>query len=81
MSLPLMSEKYKIGTKPSVEETSDQWLVEDMFDFENVGFSKNVDDLKYLICADCERGPIGWHVIAEANKFYVSCSRVKYGEQ
>ena len=79
MSLPLMSEKYKIGTKPTVETMADHWLVQDMFDFENVGFTKNVDNLKFLICADCERGPIGWHVLTESDKFYVSCTRVKYG--
>ena len=33
--------------------------VHDMYDFENIGFSKPVDSVKYLICADCEAGPIG----------------------
>lgn len=79
MPLPVMAEKYKIGTKPTVETSCDQWLIADMFDFENVGFSKTVDDvLKYLICADCERGPIGWHTITESDKFYITCNRVKY---
>ena len=80
MSLPVMTEKYKIGSKPTVETCSEHWLVTDMFDFENVGFSKNVDDIKYLICADCERGPVGWHVVTETDKFYISCTRVKYGQ-
>ena len=31
-----------------------------MFDFDNVGFSKTVDDCKFLTCADCEIGPIGY---------------------
>ena len=38
-----------------------QWYrVDDMFDFDNVGFSKTVDDCKFLTCADCEIGPIGY---------------------
>ena len=78
MFLPHMTEKYRIGTKPSGDTLSDHWLVEDMFQFENVGFSKSVDDTKYLICADCEIGPIGWHKITEQNKFYIACARVKY---
>ena len=33
-----------------------------MFDFDNVGFSRTVEDgVKYLVCADCEMGPIGYH--------------------
>ena len=53
------------------------YLVEDMFDFDNLGFSKTVGDIKYLICADCEIGPIGWHSI-ETRKSYVAVSRVKH---
>ena len=30
-----------------------------MFTFENIGFSNTVGDFKYLICADCDMGPIG----------------------
>jgi hypothetical protein len=48
-----------------------------MFDFDNLGFSKTVGDIKYLICADCEIGPIGWHSI-ESKKSYVAISRVKH---
>ena len=37
------------------------WLqIADIFDFANVGFTRTVDsNIKYLTCADCERGPIG----------------------
>jgi hypothetical protein len=48
-----------------------------MFDFDNLGFSKTVKDVKYLICADCEIGPIGWHSL-ETKKSYVAVSRVKH---
>merc|ERR1711937_322073 len=48
-------------------ETFKSWIeVADIFDFYNVGFSKTVNtDLKYLICADCERGPIGVQYISK----------------
>lgn len=75
-----MTDKYKIGTDPSGDTLSKFWLVEDMFHFENVGFSKTVDQtVKYLICADCERGPIGWHDISNRKEYFVSAERVKYG--
>lgn len=35
------------------------WIIDDMFTFENIGFSNPVGDYKYLICADCDMGPIG----------------------
>lgn len=55
------------------------WVVEDMFTFENIGFSNSVGDFKYLICADCEMGPVGYHVIS-SKKNYVALERVKHEE-
>ncbi|OLY78108.1 putative guanine nucleotide exchange factor MSS4-like protein [Smittium mucronatum] len=38
------------------------WCVSDVFKFENIGMSKPVEgDLRYLICADCDCGPLGYH--------------------
>lgn len=54
------------------------WVVGDIFDFENVGFTKGVGNIKYLICADCEIGPIGWHFIDEKRSYYVSLERVNH---
>lgn len=54
-------------------------MVADMFHFENVGFSKNVGNIKYLVCADCEVGPIGWHCI-DTKISYVANQRVKHVE-
>ena len=54
----------------------DFWLVEDMFHFENVGFSKAVNNVKYLICADCEMGPIGFHDPASPKEFFVALTRI-----
>lgn len=54
------------------------WLVDDMYTFENVGFTKDVGKVKYLICADCEIGPIGWHCLDDKKSFYVALDRVNH---
>jgi len=53
------------------------WCVDNMYAFENVGFSKTVDGVKYLICADCEIGPIGWHDL-NTKLSYVSLCKTSY---
>lgn len=62
------------------EELVDFWFVNDMFIFENVGFSNTVDKRKYLICADCEMGPLGYHDIA-TKKCYLALQRVHHGNE
>lgn len=65
--------------KPEDGETlQDHWVVNDMFMFENVGFSNTVGTIKYLICADCEIGPIGFHDTQTKNEFYIAFDRVKH---
>ena len=59
------------------EKLAQFYRVEDMFDFDNVGFSKTVDNMKYLICADCDAGPIGYHDL-NTKKCYVALSRIKH---
>ncbi|KAM9859567.1 guanine nucleotide exchange factor MSS4 isoform 1-T2 [Aulostomus maculatus] len=54
------------------------WLVDDVYTFENVGFTKDVGRIKYLICADCEIGPIGWHCLDDKKSFYVAVERVNH---
>ncbi|KAK3761143.1 hypothetical protein RRG08_022547 [Elysia crispata] len=58
---------------------NDFWLVTNMMTFDNVGFSKAVDNIMYLICADCEMGPIGWHSIDDKKAYYIAVARVKHG--
>ncbi|KAG1332640.1 hypothetical protein G6F62_007140 [Rhizopus arrhizus] len=53
------------------ENDSYFWLVGNMMDFENIGFSKTVGTIKYLSCADCDLGPIGYHDTIQAPKEYV----------
>lgn len=53
------------------------WRVDDMFTFYNIGFSKTVGNKKYLVCADCERGPIGYHDL-DTKKSYLATDMVSY---
>ncbi|NXG36270.1 MSS4 factor, partial [Dromaius novaehollandiae] len=56
----------------------EHWLVRDMFSFENVGFTRDVGNVKFLVCADCEAGPIGWHCLDDKESFYVALERVAH---
>ena len=59
------------------EQISEFWSVKDMMAFENVGFSKDTaDGKKFLICADCEVGPLGFHDTTRSEKvYYIAVSR------
>ncbi|PIA15077.1 Mss4-like protein [Coemansia reversa NRRL 1564] len=65
---------------PREEKGSWFWCLKDMMAFENVGFSKLVDNVKFLSCADCNLAPIGYHDTADkTNKEYlVAVDRVVY---
>ncbi|XP_029429789.1 guanine nucleotide exchange factor MSS4 [Rhinatrema bivittatum] len=78
--LPSMRKKTALAgdTSPEGETLQDHWLVDDMYSFENIGFTKDVGNIKYLICADCEIGPIGWHCLEDKKSFYVALERVKH---
>ena len=77
--LPFMQKKKALTSDNQQGETlCRHWLVHDMYAFENVGFSMTVDSIKYLACADCECGPIGWHDINDRTKFYVALERVEH---
>ena len=66
------------GGGPEGDLLQEHWLVEDMFTFENVGFTKDVGNIKFLVCADCEVGPIGWHCLDDKDSFYVALDRVSH---
>lgn len=65
------------GDSKMVEKLTDFWCVNDIYTFENIGFSHTVGQTKYLACADCERGPVGWHSL-ETRKSFVALSRVRH---
>jgi hypothetical protein len=75
-SMRLKSDSHATGDDG--ETLTDFWLVDNMYTFENVGFSNTVGTIKYLICADCEIGPIGWHDIQDKAAFFVALQRVKH---
>ncbi|KAH0828627.1 Mss4-like protein [Lanmaoa asiatica] len=74
---------------PAPPATVQWWLVTPSpMEFENVGFSRSVvrsagdttaspKPIKFLICADCDIGPLGWSEEG-GNEFWLACSRVKY---
>ena len=72
------------GSDHTCDSLESFWLVSDMFTFENVGFSHTVNNqTKYLVCANCERGPIGFSPINPVTnqlekEFYVAIDRIKY---
>ncbi|XP_026272031.1 guanine nucleotide exchange factor MSS4 homolog [Frankliniella occidentalis] len=74
-ALPAMT-KQKNQIIDEKHELREFWKVKDMFQFENVGFSNTVDGVKYLTCADCEMGPIGWHDLVTKENF-IAVSRVR----
>ena len=51
-------EKDREGDKEILKEF---FRVEDMFDFDNLGFTNTVENRKFLSCADCDLGPLGYH--------------------
>uniref|UniRef100_A0A8C0A8A2 Uncharacterized protein n=1 Tax=Bos mutus grunniens TaxID=30521 RepID=A0A8C0A8A2_BOSMU len=52
-------------------------LVDDMFIFQNMEFTKVVGN-SFLVCVDCEIGPIGCHCLDDKNSFYVSLEWVSH---
>jgi len=56
------------------------WSVNDMFDFENIGFTNTVNGkYKYLTCADCELPILGIQFQDSDDKLnYVALERVNY---
>lgn len=76
ISLPPMTVEKEKDHPCEEVQLYDVWLVDDMFTFENVGFSNTVGSMKYLTCADCEVGPIGWQDLTKPTEIYVAHERV-----
>lgn len=71
-----MPEMLPTPGEPVQEESLKRFCcVDDIFTFENMGFSKTVGDQKYLACAECELGPLGFHDLV-TKKSYLSVDRV-----
>ncbi|NXU48783.1 MSS4 factor, partial [Turnix velox] len=80
IQLPAMRKKAASGGggDGAGDVLREHWLVRDMFSFENVGFTRDVGNVKFLVCADCEAGPIGWHCLDDKDSFYVALERVAH---
>ncbi|XP_035203156.1 guanine nucleotide exchange factor MSS4 [Oxyura jamaicensis] len=76
--LPAMRKKAVAAAANGGDVVREHWLVRDMFSFENVGFTRDVGNVKFLVCADCEAGPIGWHCLDDKDSFYVALERVAH---
>ncbi|KAH8334047.1 hypothetical protein KR059_006057 [Drosophila kikkawai] len=80
VEVPLMMQKQdRTADSLNTEPLQDFWLVKDMMTFENIGFSNTVDGRKFLVCADCERGPVGYHDLATRH-CYLALKRVVHKE-
>uniref|UniRef100_A0A914ZPD2 Guanine nucleotide exchange factor MSS4 n=1 Tax=Parascaris univalens TaxID=6257 RepID=A0A914ZPD2_PARUN len=73
--LPLCRQKKNMTTVEK-ETLTEWWSVKGAFDFENIGFTNASDGVKYLVCADCEVGPVGF-LCPETHTHFVALSRVK----
>ncbi|KAI6044537.1 Mss4-like protein [Pisolithus marmoratus] len=73
---------------PVPPATAHWWLITPSpMEFENIGFTRAIQlggdtsgptkQLKWLICAECDLGPLGWTEVG-GKEFWLACSRVKY---
>lgn len=75
-----MTKKKNISGKEEVqyEKLKHFWKINDMYTFENICFSNTVDNIKYLACADCEIGPVGYYNL-NTKISYLALARVNHG--
>ncbi|KAI0946491.1 hypothetical protein AcW1_009941 [Taiwanofungus camphoratus] len=82
-----LSSYSPLAPLPPPPETTEWWLITpNAMAFENIGFTRPVDPkvsgskaLKFLICAECDLGPLGW-CEEGGSEFWLACSRVGYRE-
>ncbi|CAH8623116.1 unnamed protein product [Heterobilharzia americana] len=78
--LPVLAKKSDLSNPSKAfptELTQNFWCVNDIYTFENVGFTNSVSTFRYLTCADCELGPLGFHDTQEGppSAYYVALTR------
>ncbi|CAF4873894.1 unnamed protein product [Pieris macdunnoughi] len=77
IDLPLMEQDKRAEAKVQYEKINQFFFVENMYTFENIGFTHTIDNCKYLSCADCDAGPVGYYNM-DTKHSYVALSRVKH---
>ncbi|KAL7741131.1 hypothetical protein ACLKA6_018159 [Drosophila palustris] len=81
IDVPLMVQKQDSKAESLNTETLRHfWQIDDMMTFENIGFSHTVDGRKFLVCADCERGPVGYHELS-TKRCYLALKRVVHADK
>lgn len=75
--LPLMQQDTREPGEVQNEKIKEFYHVENMYIFENIGFTHTVDHYKYLSCADCDAGPVGYYDMNTKHS-YVALSRVEH---
>ena len=85
-SLSNQSEFNNLANLPPLVKNQSQtsehyWIIKDMMSFENIGFSfpENEKHLRYLVCAECETGPLGYRREGE-EKCIIAADRVRYNK-
>lgn len=70
---------FERGREGESETVTEFFRVDDMFDFDNLGFTNTVENRKYLSCADCDLGPLGYHDLTTRLRedFYVNVVKYK----
>ncbi|CAH2097881.1 unnamed protein product [Euphydryas editha] len=75
--LPLMQQETGKDAEVQNEKVNEFYHVENMYTFENIGFTHTVDNYKYLSCADCDAGPVGYYDMNTKHSF-VALSRINH---
>ncbi|XP_050673033.1 guanine nucleotide exchange factor MSS4 homolog isoform X1 [Leptidea sinapis] len=75
--LPLMLQDKSNSGEIQTEAIYEFYYVESMFTFYKMGFTNTVDNFKYLSCADCDAGPVGYYDMNTKHSF-LALSRVNH---
>lgn len=76
--LPAQSKAELQKSNIQSEPLSHYWVVNDIYTFENIGFTNATNQKKYLICADCEIGPLGFMNVDNQKEIFLAIERVKH---
>ncbi|CAG5054931.1 unnamed protein product [Parnassius apollo] len=75
--LPFMQQDTRKDGEVQIETINQFYHVENMYTFENIGFTHTVANHKYLSCADCDAGPLGYYDM-DTKHSYVALTRVEH---
>ncbi|KAJ2940904.1 hypothetical protein O0L34_g10165 [Tuta absoluta] len=71
--LPLMQQDTRKEGEIQSETVKEFFHVESMYTFENIGFTHTVANTKYLSCADCDAGPVGYYDMDTKHSYVALC--------